>query len=527
MNRPHAIALLAASLAAGAALPACGTVRDRQLCADGGCAAGQYCGPAGACLPDTVPPAVASVEVTPGAVRRDGAVVVLVTASDDQAVIGVGAALQLPGAAEVQLTKGSAGWEGRLEVAAAGFPAFRRTVKVRVTARDAAGNEGVGEGSVEVTRALWSRAIGAPLTAAAVAPDGGAVLGVDRDQRQLVKVTPEGEVAWEVTVGDARWQVPHGVVSAPAIGSSVSGAVTVFAGVLDGSLWAASDAGAILSPLVCNTTQPVSSAPAVRADQAVAYFTTAGGALYSTSSTGRCITSDASGSPATGPVADRNGAIFVGREGHLLKYKELESQFSLQWLTAPPPPETGGLVQASMAVDSNSVIWTVSTAGNVNATTDAASTRTLRTLPPGPAGPIILSDGSIVLGDGAGLVHRIDPSTGLDRWTSPSLGANAVTALALTGAEADLIVPSLDGTLHALRSTDGSVVWSARLTSAGALQPGNLQPLAGSGRSIGYFPSSDGTLYAVLLDGALDAAAPWPKAFHDRRNTNNAATPLP
>jgi len=31
----------------------------------------------------------------------------------------------------------------------------------------------------------------------------------------------------------------------------------------------------------------------------------------------------------------------------------------------------------------------------------------------------------------------------------------------------------------------------------------------------------------VILDGRLDPAAPWPKAFHDPQNTGNAATPLP
>ena len=153
--------------------------------------------------------------------------------------------------------------------------------------------------------------------------------------------------------------------------------------------------------------------------------------------------------------------------------------------------------------------------------------RTVATLPPGPAGPIILADGSIVLGDGAGIVHRIDPSTGLDRWSSLGLGSAPVTALALAGTDADLIVPTVDGVLHALRSADGTEAWSTRLTTAGDLKPGNLQTPAGSTWSIGYFPSSDGTLYAVQLDGRLDAAAPWPKAFHDSRNTNNAATPLP
>ena len=35
---------------------------------------------------------------------------------------------------------------------------------------------------------------------------------------------------------------------------------------------------------------------------------------------------------------------------------------------------------------------------------------------------------------------------------------------------------------------------------------------------------ADGKLYAVVVDGQLDVTAPWPKAFHDPRNTSNAGT---
>ena len=74
-------------------------------------------------------------------------------------------------------------------------------------------------------------------------------------------------------------------------------------------------------------------------------------------------------------------------------------------------------------------------------------------------------------------------------------------------------------------SEAGSIVWSASFGTS-SLQPGNLytppgQP-AGDELSIAYFAGSDGWLHAVIVDGKLDAAAPWPKAFHDPRNTNRA-----
>ena len=68
-----------------------------------------------------------------------------------------------------------------------------------------------------------------------------------------------------------------------------------------------------------------------------------------------------------------------------------------------------------------------------------------------------------------------------------------------------------------------------KLSTAGAaLQPANIytppgQP-AGAVMSTAYVSGADGKLYAVIVDGQLDTSAPWPKAFHDPRNTNNAGT---
>ena len=153
---------------------------------------------------------------------------VRVPVSDDQGVTGVTAALRPARRAGRWPSRGGApGWEGRLEVAALPFPDYARTVTVRVMARDAAGNEGAGAGSVTVTRALWA----APDRRAGSPPrrwrgTAGRCVGVDREERQLVKVTPEGEVAWEVTVGTM------GIVGAPAVGEG-----RVFVGSLDGKAY--------------------------------------------------------------------------------------------------------------------------------------------------------------------------------------------------------------------------------------------------------------------------------------------------
>ncbi len=113
-------------------------------------------------------------------------------------------------------------------------------------------------------------------------------------------------------------------------------------------------------------------------------------------------------------------------------------------------------------------------------------------------------------------------------WQKPDLGGATRTPLVVT-AQVPFIVPTAKGALHALRS-DGTIAWSGQLSSGtAALQPGNIytpptEP-TGAELSTAYFAGSDGFLHAVIVDGKLDASAPWPKAFHDPRNTNRAGAP--
>jgi hypothetical protein len=61
------------------------------------------------------------------------------------------------------------------------------------------------------------------------------------------------------------------------------------------------------------------------------------------------------------------------------------------------------------------------------------------------------------------------------------------------------------------------------LTAAGqSLEPANIWTEPGATTSTAYLAGADGNLYAVIVDGALDTSAPWPKAFHDPQNTSNA-----
>jgi outer membrane protein assembly factor BamB len=95
-------------------------------------------------------------------------------------------------------------------------------------------------------------------------------------------------------------------------------------------------------------------------------------------------------------------------------------------------------------------------------------------------------------------------------------------ALKLAGGPVWFLVATADGKVHAVGDS-GAILWSGPLTGGTALGAGNLHTPPGSELSTAYFGGADGKLYAVIVDGALDTAAPWPKAWHDSRNTSRAA----
>jgi hypothetical protein len=138
--------------------------------------------------------------------------------------------------------------------------------------------------------------------------------------------------------------------------------------------------------------------------------------------------------------------------------------------------------------------------------------------------PVILANGDVVVGDQGGVLHRYT-STGTPVWTTePNLGAAVHAPMVLAGGRGELLVPTAGGRLFALDG-DGSEVWSATLDGGKALRAANLHTPPGQTASVtstAYLASSSGKLFAVVVDGALDASAPWPKAFHDRRNTSRA-----
>ncbi|HYQ80091.1 MAG TPA: hypothetical protein VEP68_01250, partial [Anaeromyxobacteraceae bacterium] len=143
------------------------------------------------------------------------------------------------------------------------------------------------------------------------------------------------------------------------------------------------------------------------------------------------------------------------------------------------------------------------------------------------ASPLVLGAGDIVVGLAGGSVHRL-ASSGTALWTSPPDIGGTVRGLAALqpGLDAaDVLAVSALGEVAALKP-DGTVAWSGRPTTAALSFPAVADAGAG-GLPTAYAGSQDGKLYAIVVDGPLDAAAPWPKAHHDLANTANASSPLP
>lgn len=117
----------------------------------------------------------------------------------------------------------------------------------------------------------------------------------------------------------------------------------------------------------------------------------------------------------------------------------------------------------------------------------------------------------VVLGDNSGAVHAIDAKTGAVRWVHKTeIGVNAhpiPVDIDGDGIE-EVLIGSLDSTLYALRSEDGSVVW--KYLSGGSIR---VKPAVGevNGRQVVGFMAYDHAFYALdLQSGRLLWKKPIP-----------------
>jgi hypothetical protein len=441
------------------------------------------------------------------------------TVADDAEVLGAEVSLDV-GGPPVALQRSGGVWSADVHLAELPFDAFEADVLVTVTASDGARNKAsAGAESVHVTRLRWAYDAGAPISAPAVMPDGTTIVGVSKTSHQVLAVKPDGTRKWEATTA-SRF-----VIAAPTIGGS--------------AIWVTDDRNVFaIDPLALATVSGVgvtmdgatTGSIAVRSEVGTewAFIGALTGRIGAASTTPlEYARSGLGDSCTTGPVLSADGTtIFVATRtvtsSANLKSFVFDGAFTPKW-SAP----IGVNVTAPVAIDESGAIWSASQDAKLTKTvpSDASGDPvTIATLSGSAVdSPVILFGGDVIVGDGNGTLHRYS-STGTRRWAAePNLESPVLAPVVVTGAQETLIVPTQGGRLYAVRS-DGSVGWFGQLDATG-LRAVNIHPpqsQSGVALSTVVVAGESGTLYAVIVDGQLDGSAPWPKAFHDPRNTNRA-----
>jgi hypothetical protein len=521
MRRLVPVSILALAAACGAA------ERASRCTISTDCPVGQACVAAEGervCWADATPPRTSGVVASCGTdpCLRDGTLHVEATVTDDREVLDASVRVSLDPSRSFPMSRASGEtWVADVPLRELPLAAVEGTVTPTVTARDGARTasvpvDGSAVGVTRVKAAIVLGAAGFNPSPAALLEDGTVVIGGPTAKIYFVK--PDGSVS-SLAVGMGQF----------AMGTPAVGTRAIWVGSEDGWLYGVKlDGTGKLTDVGVNTQGAVKGGVAVqaRSDKEIGFAAGAGGRLGAATTVAleRAVTV-AEDSYTVGPVLDRQGRAFSttaasSADATRRCYPFDGLSFGNSCGTAP----VGVTVTAPLAVDGDDHVWTASQDRKLFKTGTADAVATL------PAvildSPVILSGGDIVVGDQSGLLHRYT-SVGASVWTTePNLGAPVLAPLVLRGAEAVLIVPTRTGKVAALRA-DGSKVWEATL-GPGELRTGNVytppgQP-AGHVVSTVYFPSTDGQLHALLVDGELDTAAPWPKAFHDARNTNNAGT---
>ncbi len=508
----------------GLELAGCGSPAPRDRCtSDAQCAAGQYCAAGGVCWADAVAPVIVSAQVTcPSPCLRDSTVAVQVTATDDARLAAVTVRLDLAPGLVVPLTLQGGAWRGSLALGDWPFPAFERTVEATVEARDGAGNKVTTARTFgPATRLRWAVefAPGEVAVPGAVAVDaqGTAVFGGSNAKVHFIGL--------DGTAKRSPVAVGNGLLTAPVVvGPDSLGSDGVWVPSDDGKVYRVTVPAAAAEPVVvgvvCDTGAAVKGLALGATYEPLASSNL--GVFYS----GRCRNSPTYTGEVLYPPTAR-GANFFGAEGNRLHALNLNTQ----GIPVEDPSASASLsapIAAPLAIRSATELLALTNLGATGAlvsVSPAGVPTTLATTGVPADGPVVRQNGEVLVPEKEKALSCWS-GAGVLRWRHATFTGVPLTPLLLDGDDA-VVVADGRGSLTALDAA-GQVRWTTQLAPvATPLHPLNLHAPAGATRSTGYVPAANGLLYAVILDGRLDATAPWPKAFHDPRNTGNAATPLP
>jgi outer membrane protein assembly factor BamB len=519
------IILPIAILALGAGCPGSGGSHASCSGADS-CTKGNYCArtPDGSvCWPDDVKPVVSAIDascaplsgVAPDRCLRSGVVHVAVSVTEDHGVTSVTASLVEDPAHAVPLTATANGYEGDLRLEDSPFPHFEGDVTVAVTATDAAQNasDPVTK-AISVTRRKWERQLE---PASVLGPSSPAVL----KNGTIVLAGNSGKLFFVNLNGTAsRDPVPVSAASGPpAVGGSA-----VWLASVDGHVYSFGlDGEAISLPSNCATTQALVGPLAVSGVRA--FVGSSEGVFLAANGSAPCSRLAIASAITSPPVITSDGRLIAGTAGELHRFSmTLAGDLVQDWVGSPAAPIVG-VVSAPLAIDDGDSVWSIAANAELFRTSAGASASRVTTLDGAVTGPIVLS-GGIILTSSPNQVLQATLPGGVPPWAR-SATLNGVPSTPLVLDSGDLVVPTSTGRVCCVEVSTGLVQWSAKLVETGvALQPANIWTEPGAKTSTAYLAGADGKLYAVIVDGALDKTAPWPKAYHDPQNTSNAGSPL-
>jgi hypothetical protein len=510
----------------------CDSVAERDRCAGStDCPVGQYCAhtPDGSvCWADAAAPVVSDVVATCSGdgCRRDSILHVTAAVTDETGdLLDASVALDLAGGPSVPMVRSGERWEADVELRRFPFEHFERSVVATVTARDGARNVSAGAEAapVGVTRLRWVYDAGAPITSPAVMADGTAVLGVSAGTDQVLAVRADGTKAWSRSVGGSAF-----VTAAPAIGEHA-----IWVGSEDFNLYAVElDGSAVKAGVGVNVGGPIrgSVATVEASGKEWAVATSAAGFVGAGSNvSGEYARAGPTSAFFAGPIIGDDGTVFAATAtgaASIQAYRLTTSPtatLSLAWEAS-----IGVNASAPLAIDGAGNVWSGTIDGKLSKTTPGTSSGSVALVTAFPSSivdsAVVLTSGDVVVGDDAGLLHRFTAAAAAVWESGPNLGAAVQSPMVLTTPEAPFIVPTAAGKVFAVRG-DGSVAWSATLEAGKSIRAPNIHTPAaqiGPTMSTAYLTNAGGKLFAVIVDGELDASAPWPKAFHDPRNTNRA-----
>lgn len=452
-----------------------------------------------------------------------------------------------------------------VDLAAAEMRAFRGEMKLVVAGADPAGNVGIKQNALKVTRWKWAYDAGGKVKATpAIGANGTLYFGSDAATNNVVALRPSGTEAWTKSYGV--------VEGSPSVGASVAGKERIYVAASTGSgatLYAldnlsgdvlplgavgakcgAYTGGTVLGGAAISDTFVTTT---IESMHAVYNLGSAGGGKLVTLRPGGSAGVDCLTEPTVENVPYGGGVVVTGNDVYFSDQAGNVRGYAFKtgggWALKPnfPVPIGGPSYGLSVLTNTSKVLGGggFGSSGFVFTVPFSGGTEPDWTLPGTvPAWTPIIAGSNAnplgIVGMNNNQLKRFNVGTTTESMVATDGIVRGAPAL---GQDGSVYATSGTGMLEVRALSDLSLAWKA--TQFGAVPTDTLgdasssvaldcaRPDAGGapipGRPGTLYAGSATTnkLYAFVVDSkGLDANAPWPKFQHDERNSGNPATPI-